>query len=244
LPFSQLVVLCERYIDVTIADWRTLAMAGLQSIVIAAFLRLVFGAYTAHTPREALLVFLLGVSAFWFGCNNAAKEIVKERALFALERDVNLRLPSYLWSKIIVLGVTGGIQTALLFAVARLLGLSFDHPGGVFGVMAATVLAGTTCGLAISALADSEDQAITLVPIVLIPQLLLSDAVVSPLPHAATLVAKFGITTYWGFRALRGVLAYPGIETRPALWALAAHAAGYALLALAGLAWRDRARRQ
>ncbi|HEY4304506.1 MAG TPA: FHA domain-containing protein [Gemmatimonadaceae bacterium] len=239
MPLSQLPVLCERYLEVTIADLRTLGMAGLQSIVIAGFLRLVFGTDAAHTPREALLVFLLGVSAFWFGCNNAAKEIVKERGLFTLERNVNLRLPSYLWSKVIVLGLIGAIQTAILFAVSRLLGLSFAHPVGVFGVMAVTVLAGTTCGLAISALAGSEDQAITIVPIVLIPQLLLSDAVVSPLTKAATWVAKAGITTFWDFRALRGVLEYPGIETRPAMLMLGAHAAAYALIALGGLKLRD-----
>jgi hypothetical protein len=79
---------------------------------------------------------------------------------------------------------------------------------------------------------------------VLIPQLLLSDAVVSPLTHAATIAAKAGITTYWDFRALRAVLGYPGFELRPAMLVLGAHAAAYAALALAGLVWRDRARRR
>ena len=35
-------------------------------------------------------MFLLAVSSFWFGCNNAAKEIVKERTIYTRERDFNL----------------------------------------------------------------------------------------------------------------------------------------------------------
>lgn len=242
-PLSQLLVLLERYLEVTFADRRTLGMAGLQSIVIAAFLRLVFGNDATLPPNEYLLVFLLGVSAFWFGCNNAAKEIVKERSLFHLERDVNLRLPSYLASKVLVLGFVGLLQTAILFAGVRLLGLTFEHAGGMLGVMALAVLAGTTCGLLISAAAGSEDQAITIVPIVLIPQLLLSDAVVSPLTSAATSVAKVGITAYWMNRSERTVLSVPGYEGHAAHWMLAAHVVGYALLALAVLAWREKSRR-
>jgi ABC transport system ATP-binding/permease protein len=242
-PLSQLWVLLERYLEVTFADRRTLAMAGLQSIVIAGFLRLVFGDDATAPPKEYLLVFLLGVSAFWFGCNNAAKEIVKERSLFHLERDVNLRIPSYLWSKVVVLGFIGILQTALLFAAVRLMGLTFEHAVGNLGIMVLTVLAGTTCGLLISAAAGSEDQAITIVPIALIPQLLLSGAVVSPLTHAASIVAKTGITAYWTYRSQQNLLSATNVDGTSAAWMLAAHVAGYALLTLAVLWWRERTRR-
>jgi len=244
MPFAQLAVLLERYLEVTFADRRTLVMAGLQGVVIAAFLRLVFGGAAPEPPRELLLVFLLGVSAFWFGCNNAAKEIVKERPLFHLERDVNLRLPSYLLSKILILGFIGVVQVALLFAGVRLLGPGFSHPGGVLGIMTLTVLAGTTCGMLISAAAASEDQAITIVPIALIPQLLLSEAIVSPLTDVARLVAKLGITTYWMYRAEREVLDVPGFDGSSGAAMLAGHALTYAGGTLLVLWWRERMRRR
>ena len=44
-----------------------------------------------HARRSVNLMFLLAVSSFWFGCNNAAKEIVKERTIYTRERDFNLR---------------------------------------------------------------------------------------------------------------------------------------------------------
>ena len=45
------------------------------------------------------LLFLLAVTSFWFGCNNAAKEIVKERAIYTRERDFNVQVGSYYCSK-------------------------------------------------------------------------------------------------------------------------------------------------
>ena len=53
------------------------------------------------------LLFLLAVSCFWFGCNTAAKELVKERVIFLRERDFNLRVGSYFASKFLVLALIG-----------------------------------------------------------------------------------------------------------------------------------------
>lgn len=41
--------------------------------------------------RTINLLFLINISCFWFGCNNAAKELVKERVIYERERDFNLR---------------------------------------------------------------------------------------------------------------------------------------------------------
>ena len=53
------------------------------------------------------LLLLLAVSCFWFGCNTAAKELVKERVIFLRERDFNLRVSAYFASKFLVLAVIG-----------------------------------------------------------------------------------------------------------------------------------------
>jgi ABC-type multidrug transport system ATPase subunit/pSer/pThr/pTyr-binding forkhead associated (FHA) protein len=240
---AQAGILTARYFATLLADRRTLAMAGVQSLVIAAFLRLVFGGEPLATAREHQLLFLLGVSAFWFGCNNAAKEIIKERPLFTLERDVNLVLPSYVLSKLVVLVAIGAAQVLLLVAPLRVAGLAIAPTGAMLGILLLTMAAGTACGLAISAAASSEDQAATTVPIALIPQILLSEAIVAPLPELARLLARATIPTYWMFRAQLQALETPGIDGVPGATMVAVFLVVFTGVAVLALWWRDRTRR-
>jgi hypothetical protein len=195
-------------------------------------------------PLEYQLAFLLGVSAFWFGCNNAAKEIIKERDLFSLERDVNLRIVSYVLSKLAVLTLLGVLEVALLFSIVRLTGLTFSHSGAMLLVMMLALASGTGCGLFISAASKSQDQAVELVPIALIPQILLSGAVITPLPDAAKGLAEAGITAYWAYRAELQALGAPGVDGNAAWLVLVGHVVGFTLVAMAALWWRDRVRRR
>jgi hypothetical protein len=66
-----------------------------------------------------------------------------------------------------------------------------------FLCMCVSALAGTSVGLFISSLAETEDQASTLVPIALIPQILLSGVVVPGLRAVPEFVAKTVISGYW-----------------------------------------------
>ncbi|HEY7313104.1 MAG TPA: ATP-binding cassette domain-containing protein, partial [Gemmataceae bacterium] len=60
----------------------------------------------AINPRFTyILLFVLVMIVLWFGCNNAAKEIVKEEAIYGRERAVNLGIVPYLASKFLVLSV-------------------------------------------------------------------------------------------------------------------------------------------
>jgi len=183
------------------------------------------------------------VSAFWFGCNNAAKEIIKERPLFTLERDVNLVLPSYVLSKLVVLVAIGAAQVLLLVAPLRVAGLAIAPTGAMLGILLLTMAAGTACGLAISAAASSEDQAATTVPIALIPQILLSEAIVAPLPELARLLARATIPTYWMFRAQLQALGTPGIDGVPGATMVTAFLVVFTGVAVLALWWRDRTRR-
>src|SRR5439155_1018238 len=64
-----------------------------------------------------MLQFLIVIIILWFGCNNAAKEIVKEEAIYGRERAVNLGILPYLASKFLVLSVMTAVQTLLLMLV-------------------------------------------------------------------------------------------------------------------------------
>ena len=150
------------------------------------------------------MLLLISVSCFWFGCNTAAKELVKERLIFLRERDFNLRVAAYFASKFVVLALIAAAQATLLFVIVR----PWCEPAGSapqqWAVLTALALAGTAIGLLISALARSEEVATALLPIAVIPQIILAD-VVAPLSGPVEFLAKGFISVYWAQRALEGL---------------------------------------
>ncbi len=151
------------------------------------------------------LLLLLAVSCFWFGCNTAAKELVKERVIFLRERAFNLRVAAYFASKFLVLALIGVLQATLLFLIVRTWCRPPGSPVFQWAALAALAVAGTAIGLLISALARSEEVATALVPIAVIPQIILA-GVVAPLEGPARLLAEWFITVYRGQQALESLL--------------------------------------
>jgi ABC-type multidrug transport system ATPase subunit/pSer/pThr/pTyr-binding forkhead associated (FHA) protein len=197
------------------AIWRgnyaaLLAMAG-QAIAVAGLLGLLFGDLDAEASlvranRSVNLLFVVAISSFWFGCNNAAKEVVKERTIFRRERDFNLRNESYYASKVMLLTAFSWLQTLLLFSIVG----AWCRPPLLFKaesvvVLLTLALTGVTLGLAISTLAATEEMAITLIPLAVIPQIILSD-VIAPLGGWSKGLALLAISTYWGNRGLDACL--------------------------------------
>lgn len=207
----QAWLLTRRYFDIWLGDYAALlAMAG-QSLLVAILLGILFGNLdkvskpSEHAQRSVNLLFLLAVSSFWFGCNNAAKEVVKERTIYTRERDFNLLIGSYYVSKLLLLSFFSGLQAILLFGVAR---AWCNVPGSYLlelTLLLALALAGVTLGLAISTFARTEELAITFVPMVIIPQIILS-GVIAPLDGLSKVLALSFITTYWGKRGLDACL--------------------------------------
>jgi ABC-type multidrug transport system ATPase subunit/pSer/pThr/pTyr-binding forkhead associated (FHA) protein len=249
------VLLTRRYAAIWRGDYPALlAMAG-QALVVAVLLGLLFGDLDRvkepfeHARRSVNLLFLLAVSSFWFGCNNAAKEIVKERTIYTRERDFNLRVGSYYTSKWLLLTAVSWVQAVLLYAVVR---AWCGPPGPATGqllVLLALAQAGVTLGLAISACSATEEMAITLIPMAVIPPIILSGTI-APLEGWSEALALAGVSTYWGKRGLDAGLpesvarAVPGgleqHSTGVAVLVLLAHAAAGVAVALAVLHWQNR----
>ena len=219
----QFSILMSRFSKLMAADRKTLGIAFAQSALIGVFLVLVFGTLSRQDQNQPVLLFFLGISCFWCGCNNASKEIVKERFIYGMERDVNLSVTSYLLSKMMMLGQFGIVQVALLFGIVYAFG---SIPGDAlrqFIAMAVSVLAGTATGLFISAVARTEDQASTLVPIALIPQILLSGAIVQTLPKIPDFIAHVAISGFWVYRTMESVLETKMDDANFAMMILAIH---------------------
>lgn len=128
------------------------------------------------------VLFLMAFSAIMFGCVNAIREFVKEGAIYRRERAVNLGILPYMFSKIVVLEALCLFQSLVLvvcISVFDPFGHSIFLPPflEVYITIALTSLAGLMLGLMISALAPTSDRATSLVPILLIPQVIFSGAI-------------------------------------------------------------------
>jgi ABC-type multidrug transport system ATPase subunit len=205
-PLRQAWILTRRYLAIWRGDpMALLAMLG-QALLVALLLGALFGRLGNDNPALAVnLLFLLNVACFWFGCNNAAKEIVKERVIYSRERDFNLRLDSYYVSKFVVLVLIALVQVAILYGIAR---AWCDPPGSAVGqwvVLATLAVAGTALGLLISTFARTEEVAVALVPIAVMPQIILA-GVIAPLSGLPEGLAKGFITVHWAEQALEALL--------------------------------------
>ena len=165
---AALPVLLRRQWAILRSDWKNLLLVLGQPVLIGLMV-------TWVTRDSALILFFAMISSLWFGCGNAAQEIVKEVAMFRRERLIGLGRNSYLLAKLLTLGRMTVVQSLLLYGVMQLCsGGLVGSAGWQSAALVATSFASVGLGLAISALSRTILQAVMLVPLVLIPQILFS----------------------------------------------------------------------
>lgn len=152
------------------------------------------------------VLFIMAFATVLFGCINGAREIVKEAPIYNRERAVNLGILPYMFSKIVVLGILCLFQSAILVVVVQLgeplkQGIFLPPMLETYITLALTSLAGLMVGLTISAIAPNNDRAISFVPIILIPQVIFSGAII-PLKDWVTQILAAVFPTRWAMAAL------------------------------------------
>jgi ABC-type multidrug transport system ATPase subunit len=164
-------VLVGRMLRLLRSDYKSLVLLLFQPLLIGALIAWV-------VPNPATSVFVAYIAAFWLGCSNAAQEIVREVSIYRRERHAGLGAQVYLLSKFAYLSAVTAAQSILLFLLAKV----FGSVEGSFAWQAVSLLlcasSGVSIGLTISAFSRSSTQAVMVVPLVLIPQLLFSGFVV------------------------------------------------------------------
>lgn len=193
---SQLRTLTARYAQVLMADRRNAALLLLQAPILGVLLLVALppGELGAAPPTEIRLVsaagivlFVLLVGATWLGANNAVREIARELPMLKRERAAGLSLSAYVASKAIVLAGLTIVQSVVLVALATarqrgptdavLFGWA---PGELMVIVALSGIAAMALGLLVSALSGSPERATSVLPVVLILQLVLAAGVVLP----------------------------------------------------------------
>ncbi len=213
LGIRQFLTLTQRTLLLKLRDRTQLLVLLAQAPLFAALLSIVFNGlkdqhftdpseWAGFCSKIVSTHFLTVVAGVWFGCNNAARDIVGETAIFLRERMINLKLPWYVLSKLTVLGLTCLVQcAALLGIVYYACGLSGDFVV-LFGILLMSSLVGATLGLLISALSPTTEAAIAFLPIVLLPFILLGGGIkpISEMPRSAQAIASV-CPTRWAFEA-------------------------------------------
>lgn len=200
----QFFTLSRRYIEVLAKDKLNLAVIFLQAPIIALMTFLVMG---SEQPRD-FVYFILAIVSIWFGTAVAAREIIRERPVYRRERMFNLGIVPYLASKLFVLGLIVSLQCFLLFGPLKffdVVGL-MPMPGELFGIpqLWATLLTGligVALGLFVSTIVRTSEMATSLVPLILVPQILFSGIV--GVPAGISKVVGLTMPSSWSFDTMK-----------------------------------------
>ncbi len=235
---KQYVTLTRRSFAVLASDRRNLALVLAQAPVLGLLMLVALpSGELAPAPASqlrlisqaslVLLVVVLGVT--WLGMSNAVREIAKELPIFRRERAGGLSISAYVASKATTLGVVTVFQAAVLVALA-----TADQGGPVYAsilgwpigeLILGAALAGIAAmciGLLISALARTSDRATTILPVVLVFQLVLALGGVFPQIGNKPVLKQLGYVSSarWGFAIvastsdLNNLQALTGVLTR------------------------------
>lgn len=227
--WSQVSILVCRYLDLIRSDRRHVTMLVLQGPVLGLLLLAVLapGGLVPMAPVSLMSGNLLGlvdphavsvavflaISVTWLGTSSAVREIVKEHPILQREKGAGLSLAAYVTSKMSVLGLLI-VGEAVVFTALALVRQSPPSHGAVLWwgageLMVTTALIGVAAvalGLLLSALVSTPDKAMTVLPIALVAQLVLSGAwgAVTQVPGIPQLSYLTG--AHWGVKAVEATV--------------------------------------
>ncbi len=177
----QMNVLAKRHLHILLNDKVRLMMILLQAPLLAVLISFVAdGEQFKQYEMTKSLLFALSCSAFWIGILNSIQEICKERVILKREYMTGLRLGAYIVSKLFVMGLVCAVQAVLLTGVFSLMiGMPDEgvitHPFvELLLITFLTALSASAMGIFVSSLFKNADRAMTVAPILLMPQLLFS----------------------------------------------------------------------
>ncbi|HYR58900.1 MAG TPA: ATP-binding cassette domain-containing protein, partial [Chthoniobacteraceae bacterium] len=128
-----------------------------------------------HIPTYIFIALLF---AMFLALMNSVDDILRDRVVLHRERNLDVRLPYYIFAKFITLALFSAVQCALFVlvgnAILEIRGMFWHY----FAWMFITAASGTSLGLLISSLVIDLKPALIFVPMVLIPQLIFGGALI------------------------------------------------------------------
>ena len=209
--WRQFLILSSRNLKILSRDRASLLLmllapplVSMLDVLIAFMMgRRMYDFYDGDMANLTISFFLLIIFAMFVGGLSQMREIVKEVDIYKRERLVNLKISPYVLSKVWLAGLLALYQAAAYTTIHY---LAYEMPGGVlefvliFISLALLAMAGMMLGLLTSAVAPNANTAPMIVILFLMPQIVLSGALV-PLPGPVSMPGA----TRWAFEGLMGI---------------------------------------
>lgn len=181
-------------------DWKVLPISALIAALVSMVVRRDFFLTMEGTLKGA---FALTCVAIWNGFFNSIQVICRERSVVKREHRAGMHISSYVFSHMVYQMMLCLAQTVLTVYVCRLSGIQFPDEGMMTPWMTLDIgitvflisCAADMLSLFISALAHSTTAAMTVMPFLLIFQLVFSGGIFS-LPSWATNLSKLTVSSY------------------------------------------------
>ncbi len=216
----QLFWLLSRYLNIKLNDRENLVLLLAQPFIIAGLVCLVFNKF------QVGVLFLITISAIWFGVSNSAKEVVGELSVYRRERMFNLNINMYIISKLLVLSLIALIQSIVFISIIYINFKlnAFDGFDEVFlrpywqsiAFMFFISFSGSLIGIWLSSSLNTTEKVMTVVPIVLMPQIMLA-GVMAKINNTVVETLSFFTLGRWGtegFSRMQDKLS-PEVEGNP-----------------------------
>ena len=211
----QYIWLTLRNLNIKVNDPGNLLIMLAQAPIIALLICAIFKNISQVVP------FFMAVSAIWFGTNNAAREIVSEQTIYKRERMFNLGIFSYIFSKVTVLGAIAAIQSGIFIAILshnfKSEDISIMDPWFAFYWMTFLTVISTIMGLLISSFVSTSERVMSIIPIILIPQIMLAGIIVK-IENVFVELLSYLTLSRWGtsgFAKIQENIAIPKPEIKP-----------------------------
>ncbi|WP_375579516.1 ATP-binding cassette domain-containing protein [Marivirga tractuosa] len=214
---KQIVLFFKRDFKSKLANRQYLLINLLEAPILAFLLAYIIRFYPENEKNEYLFIDNLNIPAFFFmsiivalfmGLTVSAEEIIKDRKILKRESFLHLSRSSYLFSKIGILFLFSAVQTFTYVIIGDLIleidGMSLTY----WAILFTTACFANMLGLNISSAFNSAITIYILIPILLIPQLILSGVVVKfdnlnpqiTTPDKVPLVGEL-MASRWAFEA-------------------------------------------
>ena len=179
---------------------------------------------TGNAPTEpGQILVLLNVGAVFMGTALTIRDLIGERAIFLREQAVGLSTTAYLLAKVCVYTVFAIVQSGIVTIIA-LLGkggptqgaAALGKPGlELFVDVAATTVASAMLGLALSAVAKSNDQIMPLLVVAVMSQLVFSGGMIPVTNRLGLDQMSWATPARWGFAASASTIDLTHLEPGP-----------------------------
>lgn len=204
--WRQAYLLSLRYVERLLGDWRGLLLGLGQALLAGVLIRVVappaFLADGSPPQDGQRVIFLLVLAGVLLGVVAAARELIRDRGVYLHERGLFLHPAATLLSRLVGLLPLGAVLAGLLLLPVLVMqplppGVWLPAPLEWWLGLALVLASSITMGLLISAVSSSSGQALSIVPLVLLMQIVFAGLIV-PLQGWQTLpeyliVARAGV---------------------------------------------------